>query len=345
MNQISDINILSYEHLPTPREIKSETPLSEQVQSLVTYGRKSFENILKGKDTRTALIVGPCSIHDTEAGLEYAKKISELSKKVEDKFLILMRVYFTKPRTTTGWKGLINDPKLNDSFSIADGLRTARSFLLQVLEEGIPTATEALDAIIPQYIDDLISWNAIGARTTESQTHREMASGLSTPVGFKNGTDGNFFVAINAMKSAETPHHFLGIDNDGRCAVLHTKGNPLTHIVLRGGTTPNYDQATIENITSFLTKADLNNKIVVDCSHGNSQKDYKKQEVVWNDCINQIAQGNSSIMGIMLESNLKEGRQDIGTDQPLQYGVSVTDACIGWETTESLVLDAYKKLK
>ncbi len=345
MTQLSDINIHSYEHLPTPSEIKSETTLNEEVKALVVSARESFGNILKGTDKRIALIVGPCSIHDTRSGLEYARKLAALSEQVKDKFLILMRVYFTKPRTTTGWKGLINDPNLNDTFSISDGLRTARKFLLEVLEEGVPAATEALDAIVPQYIDDLISWNAIGARTTESQIHREMASGLSTPVGFKNGTDGNFFVAINAMQAASSPHHFLGIDHEGRCTVLNTKGNPDTHIVLRGGVTPNYDRSTIEKIAAFLKNAKLNSRVLVDCSHGNSEKDYTKQSLVWNSCIQQILEGNSSIFGFMLESNLKEGRQDISKEKPLTYGVSITDACISWDTTEELILNSYEKLK
>jgi 3-deoxy-7-phosphoheptulonate synthase len=344
MTEVANINILSYEHLPTPQEIKSETPITAESAELVVSARNSFRDILSRKDHRIALVVGPCSIHDTRSGLEYAKKLSHLSEQVKDKFLILMRVYFTKPRTTTGWKGLINDPNLNDTFSISEGLGTARRFLLEVLLQGIPAATEALDAIIPQYIDDLISWNAIGARTAESQTHREMASGLSTPVGFKNGTDGNFFVAINAMEAAATPHHFLGIDHEGRCAILHTKGNPDTHIVLRGGTSPNYDRTSIEKVTSCINNEQLNARVLIDCSHGNSQKDYTKQAVVWKDCIQQIREGNSSIMGLMLESNLKGGRQDIEQGKPLEYGVSITDACISWEETEDLILEAYNAL-
>lgn len=344
MSEVSDINIHSYELLPTPDEIKRETEISEEIQHLVLSSRQAFSEILSGKDHRVAVIVGPCSIHDAESGLEYARRIAELSHKVSDTFLVLMRVYFTKPRTTTGWKGLINDPDLNDSFSIAKGLRTARTFLLEVLHQGIPAATEALDAIVPQYIDDLISWNAIGARTAESQTHREMASGLSTPVGFKNGTDGNVHVAINAMKAASAPHHFLGIDQLGRCAVLNTKGNPDTHIVLRGGAGPNYEKDSVEKVASVLKASNLPYRVLVDCSHGNSQKDYLKQAEVWKDCISQISEGDSPIMGLMLESHLKAGRQDVSHTAPLEYGVSITDSCIDWETTEKLILEAREEL-
>lgn len=345
MTLLNDTNIDSYELLPSPSEIKSQTNLSEKAKKLVISAREDFNNILKGTDNRIALVIGPCSIHDIQAGKEYARRLAELSEKVKDVFHILMRVYFTKPRTTTGWKGLINDPELNDTFSISNGLLTARKFLIDVLEEGIPAATEALDTIVPQYIDDLVSWNAIGARTTESQTHREMASGLSTPVGFKNGTDGNFFVAINAMQAASSPHHFLGIDHEGRCTVLHTKGNPFTHIVLRGGGgQTNFDKTSIEKITAFLNNANVNNRVMIDCSHGNSKKDYTRQANVWDSGIEQILEGNSSIFGFMIESNINEGRQDIINGKELKYGVSITDACISWETTENIILNAYEKL-
>jgi 3-deoxy-7-phosphoheptulonate synthase len=344
MSEVADINIHSYELLPSPHEIKSETEISKEIQELVLSSRQSLSDIVSGKDKRIAVIVGPCSIHDVESGLEYAKRIAGLSHKVSDTFLILMRVYFTKPRTTTGWKGLINDPELNDSFSIAKGLRTARRFLIEVLYQGIPAATEALDAIVPQYIDDLISWNAIGARTAESQTHREMASGLSTPVGFKNGTDGNVHVAINAMKAASTPHHFLGIDQFGRCAVLNTKGNPYTHIVLRGGASPNYSKDSVEKVATLLKGTNLPFRVLVDCSHGNSQKDYRKQAEVWKDCISQISEGESPIMGLMLESHLKAGRQDVSLNTSLEYGISITDSCIDWELTEKLILEGRETL-
>jgi 3-deoxy-7-phosphoheptulonate synthase len=344
MSEVADINIHSYELLPSPHEIKSETEISKEIQQLVLSSRQELSDIISGKDDRIVVVVGPCSIHDVESGLEYAKRISGLSRKVSDTFLILMRVYFTKPRTTTGWKGLINDPDLNDSFSIAKGLRTARKFLIEVLHQGVPAATEALDAIVPQYIDDLISWNAVGARTAESQTHREMASGLSTPVGFKNGTDGNVYVAINAMKAASAPHHFLGIDQHGRCAVLNTKGNPYTHIVLRGGAGPNYSKNSVEKVATILKGTNLPHRVLVDCSHGNSQKDYRKQADVWQDCISQISEGDSPVMGLMLESHLKAGRQDVGLRTPLEYGVSITDSCIDWELTEKLILEGRETL-
>lgn len=342
-SEITDVNVHSYELLPTPKEVKSNTEMPSGIESLVKTTRNEINQILHGKDKRIVVVLGPCSIHDTKAGLEYAKRLKALSDKVNDKFLLVMRVYFTKPRTTTGWKGLINDPELNDSFSISKGLYTARKFLVEVLHEGVPTATEALDAIVPQYIDDLISWNAIGARTAESQTHREMASGLSTPVGFKNGTDGNVLVAINAMRAASEPHHFLGIDPDGRCTVLHTKGNSNTHVVLRGGAGPNYDANSVAGVIKLLEGSGLPERVLIDCSHGNSRKDYRRQSEVWNDCISQIKGGSTSIFGLMLESNLEEGRQDIN-GQELKYGVSITDSCIDWATTEKLILESYNEL-
>lgn len=343
MNSVVDINVNSYELLPTPRSIKEELPLADNLSQRVESYRNQFQDILDGKDHRLIAVVGPCSIHDTEAGLEYARKLKTIADKIADKVFVVMRVYFTKPRTTTGWKGLINDPLLNDSFEINAGLKIARKFLIDITELGLATATEALDSIIPQYIDDLICWNAIGARTTESQTHREMASGLSTPVGFKNGTDGNTQVAINAIQSAYSPHHFLGIDQEGRCAVLRTKGNHYAHIVLRGGQEPNYDPISVKRAVSELTKNKIPGKVMIDCSHGNSNKNHKLQGSVFKNCLEQIVRGETGIFGLMLESNLHEGKQDPSAS-PLKYGVSITDACIDFEETEELLLHAHKIL-
>lgn len=341
---LTDTHVKGYEPLPTPRQLKEKISISEENRRLVTAARTAICDILSGKDKRILLVVGPCSIHDTEAGLEYASKLKELSDKVKDSFLILMRVYFTKPRTTTGWKGLINDPLLNNSFEINKGLHTARSFLRDVIRIGVPAATEALDAIVPQYIDDLISWHAIGARTAESQTHRELASGLSTPVGIKNGTDGNIQVALHAMEAAQASHHFLGIDQEGRSSVITTTGNPYTHIVLRGGKTPNYNVEAITETNKRLKEADLCSRILVDCSHGNSGKDHKRQEEVWNDCINQICGGNDAIFGLMVESNINEGNQKPAAPELMKYGVSITDACLGWDTSSGLISEGSKLL-
>ncbi|HVE13220.1 MAG TPA: 3-deoxy-7-phosphoheptulonate synthase, partial [Elusimicrobiota bacterium] len=282
--------------------------------------------------------------HDPEAGLDYARRLAKAAEAVRGELVLAMRVYFEKPRTTTGWKGLINDPDLDDSFHIEKGLRAARKLLLKITELGLPTATEALDPVVPQYIGELVCWYAIGARSIESQTHREMASGLSAPVGFKNGTDGNVQVAINAMQAVSRPHHFLGIDPEGRTSVFRTKGNAYSHVVLRGGASPNYDRASVARCEAALDKAGLRNKVLVDCSHGNSQKDHRRQPAVFESCMRQIADGDSAIVGMMVESNLQEGRQDIppklkGLDQ-LQYGVSVTDACIGWDATEKMIVGA-----
>lgn len=343
--QLSDINVLSQKLLPTPFELKSQIPLSDKATKTVFAVRNTLQNILDRKDSRLFFVIGPCSIHDLKAGKEYAERLKKLADKVQDEFLIIMRVYFSKPRTTVGWKGFINDPYLDDSFCIAEGLAQARSFLLEVSELGLGIGTEALDPIIPQYIDDLISWNAIGARTTESQTHREMASGLSTPVGFKNGTDGSVEVAINALKAVSTSHHFLGINQHGQCAVLETRGNPYGHLVLRGGIRPNYDAASIGICEKELRNAKLPVNIVVDCSHGNSSKDPALQPLALSKSMSQIVQGNRSIVGIMLESNLSWGNQSIVDDlSKLTYGVSVTDACIDWATTERIVLEAREKV-
>lgn len=342
-----DTNVTEERLLPSPRSLKESLPVPPKVEELVLSTRSSIRDILDGKDHRKFLIVGPCSIHDPRSAIEYADRLSQLSSKVSDQFLLIMRAYFEKPRTSTGWKGFLNDPHLNDSFQIEEGLRMGRKLLLDIGLKGVPVGTEALDPVVPQYLDDIISWYAIGARTTESQTHREMASGLSAPVGFKNGTDGGVAVAINALLSVSRPHHFLGINHEGQCAVIATRGNSHAHIVLRGGGgQPNYDSVHISQYEKLLTDAKITPRLVVDCSHGNSMKDFSLQPVVFKNCVSQIVDGNTSIVGLMLESHLKEGSQQIPKDlSELQYGVSVTDACIGWKNTESTILDAAERLR
>lgn len=344
--QLTNINVVSQDLLPTPAQVKSRLPITERAYNTVLRGRQQIQDILDRKDPRLFVVVGPCSIHDVDAALEYAARLKSLADKVRDTLCIVMRVYFEKPRTSVGWKGLINDPYMDDSFHIEKGLFMARELLLELAEMGLPTATEALDPITPQYLSDLITWTAIGARTTESQTHREMSSGLSTPVGFKNGTDGSLQVAVNALHSVSRPHHFLGINQEGQCAVFHTRGNSYGHVVLRGGGgKANYDSVGVAMCEKELTRANLPANIIVDCSHGNSMKDYLLQPAVFNDCIGQVHEGNQSIVGLMLESNLNEGNQPVPEDlSRLRYGVSVTDACINWETTEKLLLGAHEKL-
>ncbi|MDC0535363.1 3-deoxy-7-phosphoheptulonate synthase [Francisellaceae bacterium] len=330
----------------TPEEVISEHPLSENGQKVVNNARNDIDSILDKKDNRKIIIVGPCSIHDTKAAMEYAEKLKTLADKVSDVFLIIMRVYFEKPRTTTGWKGLINDPYLNDSFAIDDGIKLARKLMIEINQMGLPVSTEALDPIMPQYLTDLVAWSAIGARTTESQTHREMASGLSSPVGIKNATDGSLKVAFNALQAIREPHAFLGITPTGQCAITQTTGNPYGHIVLRGGKEPNYDSVHIKQCENELTKTGLPNNIMVDCSHGNSHKRPEEQPLVFENCINQITAGNQNIIGMMLESNLNWGNQNISFDKnQLKYGVSITDACIDWDTTESLLLSSADQLR
>jgi len=325
--------------------VTEQLPASDASLETVAAGRREILDILDGKDDRLLMVVGPCSIHDPKAALEYAERLKVLADKVSDRFLLCMRVYFEKPRTTVGWKGLINDPDMNDSFHIEAGLKLARRLLLKITELGLPTATEALDPITPQYLADLVCWYAIGARTIESQTHREMASGLSTPIGFKNGTDGNIQVALDAMKSALMPHHFLGVDPDGRISVYRTKGNRYGHVVLRGGKAPNYDESSIALVRKALHAAKLPERIMVDCSHGNSSKDHRKQPAVFADCLAQRARGEKSLIGVMIESNLFEGNQPIPRDlKRLEHGVSVTDKCLGWEATEAMILAAYAAL-
>jgi 3-deoxy-7-phosphoheptulonate synthase len=345
--RLHNINVLSSDLLPTPEEIKQALPLPPAAEEFVYRSRGTLRRILDQEDPRLFVVVGPCSIHDPVAAREYATRLRDLAQRVEKTQFVLMRVYFEKPRTTIGWKGLINDPDMDDSFHIEKGIRLARELLLFLAEIGMPAATEALDPIMPQYLSELVTWTAIGARTTESQTHREMASGLSTPVGFKNGTDGSLAVAINALQSARHPHHFLGITQQGQSAVFRTRGNRYGHMVLRGGGgRPNYDSVSIALCERELEKAGLPGSIVVDCSHGNSSKDPGLQSLVAENVANQILEGNRSIAGMMLESNLHWGNQPIPADLgQLQYGVSVTDACIDWETTEGLLLSIDERLR
>ncbi|MDA1371913.1 MAG: 3-deoxy-7-phosphoheptulonate synthase [Proteobacteria bacterium] len=348
MSAVTDnLNIASNEALITPARLKSELPLSGSTEESVQRARNTVFSILDRKDPRLFVVVGPCSIHDTEAALDYARRLKGLADKVQDTIFIVMRVYFEKPRTSTGWKGLINDPYLDDSFKIEDGLRKGRKLLMDIVDLDLPTSSEALDPISPQYLQDLIAWSAIGARTTESQTHREMSSGLSSPVGFKNGTDGGLMVAINAMQSVSSPHRFLGINLEGQVSVVTTKGNPYAHVVLRGGSQgPNFDSVHIAQCEKALAKGGVSGNIVVDCSHANSSKDPEVQPLVLKDVTHQILEGNKSIIGVMLESNINAGKQSIPADlSKLKYGVSVTDACMDWETTEKALLEMAEKLR
>jgi len=345
--RIYNVNVAAQDVLLTPEEVKQRVPMTPRAQSTVLDGRLTVENILDRSDHRFLVVVGPCSIHDPDAALDYAQRLKRLATEVSDTLYIVMRVYFEKPRTTTGWKGLINDPHMNDSFDIEEGLQLARRLLRDINELGLPAGTEALDPISPQYLSDLIAWSAIGARTTESQTHREMASGLSTPVGFKNGTDGGLLVAVNALLSVSKPHSFLGIDQNGQVAVIRTKGNRYGHIVLRGGAKgPNYDSVTVALVEKELARNALPANIVVDCSHANSNKDPSLQPLVMSDVVHQVMEGNQSIVGTMLESNINSGSQPIPANlTQLRYGVSVTDACIDWTATEKLLRDTRQKLK
>ena len=334
---VHNINVDSQDILITPELLKSALPMSDSIHDTLAASRKVIEDILDRQDPRVFVVVGPCSIHDPSAALEYARRLKILADELSDTLYIVMRVYFEKPRTTVGWKGLVNDPHLNDSFRIEEGLHIARKLLLDILEIGLPTSTEALDPISPQYLQDLISWTAIGARTTESQTHREMASGLSSAVGFKNGTDGGLTVATNALHSAAKAHRFLGINGQGQVSVFTTRGNAYGHIVLRGGTAgPNYDPMNIKLCEDALAKAGVSKNIMVDCSHANSSKQPELQPSVVENVANQILEGNTSIIGLMIESNLHAGNQDIPANlDDLKYGVSVTDGCIDWATTEA----------
>ncbi len=335
---INDVHISSEQVLVTPAELKQQFPLSDAAYRYVLNARNVVSDIVHKRDNRVLVISGPCSIHDIKSAKEYALKLKKLHDELQDQFYILMRVYFEKPRTTVGWKGMINDPDMDESFDVEKGLRQARELMIWLAELGLPVATEALDPISPQYLSELVTWSAIGARTTESQTHREMASGLSMPVGFKNGTDGKLAVAINALESAASPHRFMGINQQGQVALLQTAGNPDGHVILRGGKQPNFDAASVAECVEQLHSANLTARLIIDCSHGNSSKDHNKQPLVCQDVFNQIEKGNRSIIGVMLESHLNAGNQSC--DKPLSeltYGVSVTDACIDWHTTEQLL--------
>ena len=343
--KLDNVNIDNQEILITPEELKRQLPATEEVKRGISQNREIVRSIIDGTDKRLLLVVGPCSIHNPREAIDYAERLKALSESVNDKLFIVMRAYFEKPRSTVGWKGLINDPHLDDSFKIAEGLAMARKLLLEISKLGLPLANEALDPITPQYLQELFSWTAIGARTSESQTHREMASGLSCPVGFKNGTDGSLDVALNALQSVKSPHRFLGISPDGKVSIVTTKGNAHAHVVLRGGTNgPNYYPENIAVCEEELESIGATQAIMVDCSHANSNKDHTKQGSVLEAVAEQISVGNKSIRGVMLESNLNPGNQKVDSSQELQYGVSITDACIGWEETERLLGDFHKAL-
>lgn len=345
MKPTYDLHVDKFVPLVAPETLKAELPMTDAASGTVLEGRETIQAILDRDDPRLLVVTGPCSIHDEEVALDYARRLAELREKVKDTMELVMRVYFEKPRTTVGWKGMINDPHLDGSCDIITGLRRARKLLLQITEMGMPTATEMLDPITPQYIAGLVCWAAIGARTIESQTHREMASGLSMPVGFKNCTDGGLDTAVNAMIAAGSPQSFLGIDQEGRSAVVKTTGNPYAHLVLRGGSRPNYDSVSVHEAIQQLHDKGLCESLTIDCSHSNSRKQYQGQTVVWQDVINQIMDGNDRITGMMLESNIHEGKQkNTGDRSTLEYGVSITDACISWETTEQLILSAHDQL-
>lgn len=346
--RLNNTKISAFQRLISPKDLINNIPVSAKARNTVLNNRKAIERILQREDHRLLVVVGPCSIHDIPAAHDYAKKLRKLAKKLDDTLLIVMRVYFEKPRTSTGWKGLLNDPKLNNSFEVEEGLHLGRQLLHDLAEQKIPTATEALDPIVPQFLQDLVAWSAIGARTTESQTHREMSSGLSTPVGLKNGTDGNLKTAFNALAAVRSPHRFLGIDESGKVSVVHTKGNPFAHIILRGGeNTTNFDSVNVSLCEKGLAKANLPPNIMIDASHGNSAKDPARQPLVIDDVIKQILEGNKSIIGVMIESNLFEGNQkmDIDNLSQLSYGVSVTDGCINWKTTEKTLTKMHDMLK
>ena len=332
-----DLKISSMRELITPKKIISELPMSTQAVETVVETRQEIINILNRKDKRLLLIVGPCSIHDVTAAHEYAERLLAVKKDVSKNVLIIMRVYFEKPRTVIGWKGLINDPDLDNSFNINKGIKIARKLLIDLAEMGVPSGHEYLDLISPQYVSDLVCWGAIGARTTESQSHRELASGLSCPVGFKNGTDGGIQIAIDAIKAASKEHNFLSVTKEGKSAIFSTTGNKDCHIILRGGKNTNYGAQDVEAVSKALDKNSLDPQIMIDASHANSQKDFQKQRLVAEDIAEQILNGNKNIFGIMLESNLLEGKQDISNKNNLVYGKSITDACIGWDETEELI--------
>ncbi|URQ60115.1 3-deoxy-7-phosphoheptulonate synthase [Pantoea alhagi] len=342
---LNNVHITEEQILITPEQLKQKFPLNAELEAQVAVARQTISDIIAGRDHRLLVVCGPCSVHDPEAALAYARQLKDLSEQLKDQLYIVMRVYFEKPRTTVGWKGLINDPYMDNSFDVEAGLHIARQLLVNLVEMGLPLATEALDPNSPQYLGDLFSWSAIGARTTESQTHREMASGLSMPVGFKNGTDGSLGTAINAMRAAAMPHRFVGINQAGQVCLLQTQGNPDGHVILRGGKTPNYSPADVEQCENEMLKAGLRPALMIDCSHGNSNKDYRRQPGVAESAVAQIRDGNRSIIGLMLESHIHEGSQS--SEQPrseMRYGVSVTDACISWETTAQLLQRIHRDL-
>ncbi len=345
MPNTQNLRVVATMPLATPNQILAELPISERAASTVARTRSEIEAVVHGRDRRLLVIVGPCSIHDPAAALDYAHKLLKLRERYADSLLVCMRGYFEKPRTTVGWKGLINDPDLDGSCDVGKGLRVARTLLLELAELGMPAANEALDPIMPQYLADVIAWSAIGARTTESQTHREMASGLSMPVGFKNGTDGGLDVAINAMKASREPHSFIGIDGTGQVSVVRTAGNPHSHVVLRGGSAgPNYREADVRKAEQRLSAAGLNTRVLIDISHDNSQKKHDNQPAVASDVAKQVAGGNRAILGVMIESHLVAGRQDLVAGKSLTYGQSITDACIDFATTENVLEDLARSM-
>ena len=346
MIKTNNLKIKSITPIIAPTDLRQVFPISEEASEFVSASRESIKNILKGNDPRLMVVVGPCSIHDPKGALDYAERLARLSKEVSDQLLLVMRVYFEKPRTTVGWKGLINDPDMNGTHLISKGLGIARRLLSEITAVKLPIATEMLDPITPEYLADHLSWGAIGARTTESQTHRELASGLSFPIGFKNGTDGNLQIAIDAMIAAQHSHSFLGINREGLTSIVQTTGNPDVHMVLRGGKKPNYYPEDIANTEEKLAKAGLSPAIMVDCSHGNSEKNHEKQPLVLENVIEQIAAGNRSITSVMIESYLEGGNQPMPKDiSQLKYGVSITDKCIDWQTTETVLRKAHARLK
>lgn len=342
MQRINNLRVSAFESILSPQEAAKKVPVTKKARATVLKARKEIQDILNGKDKRKILIVGPCSIHDKKSALEYAKRLNDLRTKSSHKYVIVMRVYFEKPRTTVGWKGFVYDPNLNGKYGLQKGVIQARDILVKINEMGLPTATEVLGPVVIQYYSDLICWSAIGARTSESQTHRELASGLSMPVGFKNGTEGNVDIAINAILSAHGKHSFLGMDDFGKVAVVKTKGNPDGHLILRGGKDgPNYSAKHVAQVEKHCEKAGIVARLIIDASHANSDKDFKKQSLVFKDVIRQIAMGNQSIKGLMLESNLHEGAQKIPANlSKLKYGISITDGCISWEETENLIMES-----
>ena len=337
--ETDDLRIIGIEEVVAPEQLHREHPISAAAAKTTFEARQAIHAILQGEDDRLLVVVGPCSIHNPEAALEYARHLVTARAELGDDLLIIMRSYFEKPRTTVGWKGLINDPNLDGTFHINKGLKLARQLLIDVNDMGVPAGTEFLDLISPQYVADLISWGAIGARTTESQSHRELASGLSCPVGFKNATDGGLQVAVDALRAASHPHHFMSLTKQGRSAIFSTLGNKDCHVILRGGRQPNYDQASVQNACSELQAAGLPARLMIDCSHANSSKRYERQIIVGQDVAKQIAQGDQAITGVMIESHLQEGRQDVVPGRELVFGQSVTDACLGWDDTRSLLGD------